>query len=101
MFFIYRKILNIFPENNHDQHDVMDHNYNHETTTGFIKIDNPTIFTHEFAKKPTQIYDAMVNVLKQLKNIRRVNEILKNEFNERKNHGEKNYPSFFHFSTNI
>ena len=30
----------MFPGNNHDQHDVMDYDYDHETTTGFIKIDN-------------------------------------------------------------
>ena len=29
----------------------MDHDYDHETTTGFIKIDNQTIFTQKFAKK--------------------------------------------------
>ena len=79
----------------------MDHDHDHETPTGFIKIDNTTIFTQEFAKKPTQIYNVMVDVLKQLKNIKRVNEILKNEFNERKNHDKKNYSSFFHFTTNI
>ena len=31
----------------------------------------------------------MVNVLKQLRNIKRVNEFLKNEFNERKDHDKK------------
>ena len=31
----------------------------------------------------------MVNMLKQLKNIKRVNKILKNEFNERENHDKK------------
>ena len=91
----------MFPRSNHDQHDFMDRDHDHETPTRFIKIDNQTIFTQEFAKKPTQIYDAMVDVLKQLRNIKRVNEILKNEFNERKNHDKKGfYPSFFHLSTN-
>ena len=85
MFFVYRKISNIFPKSNHDHHDVINHDHDHETTTGFIKIDNQTTFTEKFAKIPTQIYDAMVNVLKQLKNIKRVNE-MKNEFNERENH---------------
>ena len=65
MFFVYRKISKIFPGSNHDQHD--------------------------FAKKPTQIYDAMVNVLKQLKNTKRVNETLENEFNERENHNKKKF----------
>ena len=50
--------------NNHNQHDVMDHNRDHETTTGFIKIDNHATFTREFAKEPTQVYDAMVDVWK-------------------------------------
>ena len=40
----------------------------------------------------------MVNVLKQLKNTKRVNEILKNEFNERENHDKKRFsPYFFPF----
>ena len=64
MFFVYRKISNIFPKNNHDQHDVINYDHDHETPTGFIKIDNQTIFTKEFAKKPTQIYNVMMNVLK-------------------------------------
>ena len=79
----------MFPGSNHDQHDVMDHDYDHEITTGFIKVDNHTVFTQEFAKRPTQIYDAMVNVLKQLGEIKRVNEILKNQFNEREDHDKK------------
>ena len=54
----------MFPKNNHDQHDVIDHDHNHETFTGFIKIDNQTIFTQEFAKIFTQIYDAIMNMLK-------------------------------------
>ena len=100
MFFVYRKVSNIFQGNNHDcqrldqvssnrdsdQHDAMDHDHDHETPTGFIKVDNQRIFTQEFAKKPIQIYKSMVNVLKQWKNIKRVNEALKNEFHERKNH---------------
>ena len=57
----------MFPRKNHAQHDVMDHDHDHETTTRFIKIDNQAIFTQEFAKKPTQVYVAMVNGLKQLK----------------------------------
>ena len=61
----------------------MDHDHDHETPTGFIKIDNQIIFTQKFAKKPIQIYESMVNVLKQLKNTKRVNEVLKNEFHER------------------
>ena len=95
MFFVYRKVSNIFLGNNHDQHDIMDHDHDHETTRGIIKIDNQIIFTQEFAKKPTQVYNAMVNVLKQLKNIKRVNEILKNEFNERENHKKKALPQIF------
>ena len=99
MFFVYRKVSNVFPGSNHDQHDIMDHDHDHETPTGFIKVDNQIIFTQKFAKKPIQIYESMVNVLKQLKNTKRVHESLKNEFNERKNHSF--YSSFFHFSTNI
>ena len=34
----------------------------------------------------------MVDVLKQFKNTKRVNEILQNEFNERKNHDKINLP---------
>ena len=66
MFFVYRKLSNIFPGSNHNQHDVINHNHDHdhETTTGFIKIDNQATFTQEFTKKPTQICDAVVNVLK-------------------------------------
>ena len=37
----------------------------------------------------------MVNVLKQLKNIKHVNETLKNEFNERKNHDKKSFTTVF------
>ena len=38
----------------------------------------------------------MVNVLKQLKDIKRVNEVLKNEFHERKNHDKRVFtPIFF------
>ena len=55
MFSVYRKISNIFPRDNHDQYDVMDHDYKHETPTGFIKIDNQPIFTQKFTIKPTQI----------------------------------------------
>ena len=75
MFFVYRKISNIFPGNKYDQHDVMDHDHDHETTTGFNKIDNQTTFSQAPTKKPTQVYNPMVNVLKQLKNIKRVNEV--------------------------
>ena len=40
----------------------------------------------------------MVNVLKQLENIKRVNEVLKNEFNEGKNHDKKKLlPQLFPF----
>ena len=67
----------------------MDHDYDHETPTGFIKVDNQITFTQEFAKNPIQIYESMVNVLKQLEDTKRVNEILKNEFHERKNHNKK------------
>ena len=67
----------------------MNHDHDHETPTGFIKIDNQTIFTQEFAKRPIQIYKSMVDVLKQLENIKRVNEILKNEFYKRKDHDKK------------
>ena len=88
---VYRKVSNIFPGGNHDQHDVMDHDHDHdrETPTGSIKIDNQAIFAREFTKRPTQIYDDMVDVLKQLKDTKRVNETLQNEFNERKNHDKK------------
>ena len=79
----------MFQRSNHDQHDIMDHDHDHETPTGFIKVDNQIIFTQKFAKKPIQIYENMVNVLKQLKNIKCVNEALKNEFHERKNHDKK------------
>ena len=64
----------------------MDHDHDHETPTGPIKVDNQIIFTQKFAKKPIQIYESMVNVLKQLKNTKRVNEALKNELHERKDH---------------
>ena len=82
MFFLYRKISNIFPRSNHDQYDGFmdydhDHDHDNETLTGFIKIDNQIIFTREFTKKHIQIYDAMVEVLKQIKITKRVNEILK------------------------
>ena len=86
---VYRKVSNIFQGSNHDQHDIMDHDHDHETPTGPIKIDNQIIFTQEFAKKPIQIYESMVNVLKQLKNTKRVNETLKDEFHERENHDKK------------
>ena len=89
MFFVYRKVSNIFQGSNHDQHDIINHDHDHETPTGFIKVDNQIIFTQKFAKKPIQIYESMVNVLKQLKDTKRVNEILKNEFHERKNHDKK------------
>ena len=51
MFFVYRKVTNIFPKSNHDQHDFIDHDHDHETPTGFIKVDKQTIFTKKFAKK--------------------------------------------------
>ena len=75
MFFVYRKVSNMFPGSNHDQHDILVYDH-YETSTGFIKVDNQAIFTQESAKKHTQIYNAMVDVLKQLKNTKRVNEIL-------------------------
>ena len=40
----------------------MDHDHDHETPTGFVKVDNRTVFTQEFGKKPIQTYDAMVDV---------------------------------------
>ena len=80
MFSVYRKLSNMFQRSNHDQHDIFDHDHDHETPTGFIKIDNQIIFTQKFAKKRIQIYENIINVLKQLKNIKRVNEALKNEF---------------------
>ena len=43
----------MFPGSNHDQNDFKDHDHDHETTTGFIKVDNQGIFTQEFIKKPT------------------------------------------------
>ena len=52
MFFVYRKISNIFPGDKQNQHDVMDHDRDIETPTGFIKVDNQTIFTQKFAKNP-------------------------------------------------
>ena len=67
----------------------MDHDHDHKISTGFIKVDNQIIFTQKFAKKPIQIYESMVNVLKQLKNTKRVNEALKNELHERKDHDKK------------
>ena len=76
MFFVYRKISNIFPKNNHYQPDVINHDHNHETPTGFIKIDNQATFTKEFTKKYHPNFEAMVDVLKQLKNPKRVNEVL-------------------------
>ena len=57
----------MFPGNNHDQYDgFMDHDHDddHEIFTGFIKIGNQTIFAKKFTKKPIQIYNAMVDVLK-------------------------------------
>ena len=41
----------------------------------------------------------MVNVLKQLKNTKRVNEVLKNEFHERKDHDKKKAFTFVSFTT--
>ena len=94
----------MFQGSNHDQHDIMDHDHDHETPTGFIKVDNQAIFTQEFAKKFTQIYESMVDVLKQLKDIKRVNEVLKDEFHEREDHDRKGAftPVFFqhHLSMN-
>ena len=97
MFSVYRKISNMFQRSNHDQHDIMDHDHDHETPTGFIKMDHHIILIQEFAKKFIQIYKSMVNMLKQLKDIKRVNEVLKNEFHERKNHDRKRIftPVFF------
>ena len=86
-------------KSNHDQHDIMDHDHDHETPTGLIKVDNQIIFTQKFAKKPIQIYENMVNVLKQLKDTKRVNEILKNEFHERENHDKKKTFIFISFTT--
>ena len=95
---VYRKISNIFQRSNHDQHDIMDHDHDHKISTGFIKVDNQIIFTQKFAKKPIQIYESMVNVLKQLKNTKRVNEVLKNEFHERKDHDKKKAFTFVSFT---
>ena len=77
----------------------MDHDHDHETPTGFIKVDNQIIFTQKFANKPTQIYESMVNVLKQLKDTKRVNEILKNELHERENHDKKKSFTFVSSTT--
>ena len=96
---VYRKVSNVFQGSNHDQHDIMDHDHDHETPTGFIKVDNQIILTRKFAKKPIQIYESMVHVLKQLKNTKRVNEVLKNEFLERKNHDKKKTFTFVFFIT--
>ena len=87
----------MFQGSNHDQHDIMDHDHDHETPTGPIKVDNQIIFTQKFAKNLIQVYENMVNVLKQLKNIKRVNETLKNEFHEREDHDKKRAftPVFF------
>ena len=94
---VYRKVWNIFQGSKHDQYDIMDHDHDHETPMGFIKVDNQVIFTQEFANFFIQVYKSMVNVLKQLKNIKRVNEALKNEFHERKDHDRKRAftPVFF------
>ena len=64
MFSVYRKLSNMLQGSNQDQHDIMDPDHDHETTTGPIKVDNQVIFTQEFAKRPTQVYESMVNVLK-------------------------------------
>ena len=65
---VYRKVSNMFPGSNHDQHDFINHDHDHDhdnkTPRGPIKVDNQAIFTQEFSKKPIQIYDAMVDVLK-------------------------------------
>ena len=99
MSFVYRKVSNIFQGSNHDQHDIMNHDHDHETPTGPIKVDNQAIFTQEFAKRPTQIYEGMVDVLKQLEDTKRVNEVLKNEFHERENHDRKRTFTFVSFTT--
>ena len=55
----------MFPGANHDQHDgFMNHDHDHETSETPIKIGNQTIFAQEHIKKPIQIYDKMVNILK-------------------------------------
>ena len=81
----------MFPRNNHDQHDFMNHNHDRKIPTGFIKVDNQIVFTKKFAQKPIQIYKNMVNVLKQLENTERVNQTLKTKFNERENHEKKSF----------
>ena len=88
---VYRKVSNMFPGGNLDQHEAMDHDHDHdrETPTGPIEVDNQATFAREFTKRPTQVYDAMVDVLKQLENTKRVNEALQNEFNEREDHDKK------------
>ena len=96
---VYRKISNIFQGSNHDQHDIMDHDHDHETPTGLIKVDNQVIYTQKFAKKPIQVYESMVNVLKQLKNTKRVNEVSKNKFHERKTHDKKRAFTLVSFTT--
>ena len=86
----------MFPGKNHDQHDVMDHDHDHETTTGLIKVDNQATFTQEFAKKPTQVYDAMVNVLKQWKTLNVSAKLWKmNSTNEKTMIEKKFLPQFF------
>ena len=40
----------MFQGSNHDQHDIMDHDHDHETPTGFIKVDNQVIFTQDSPK---------------------------------------------------
>ena len=101
MFSDYRKISNIFQGSNHDQHDIMDYDHDHGTPMGFIKVDNQIIFTQKFAKKFIQFYKNMVNVLKQLKNIKRVNETLKNEFHERKDYDKKKVFTPIFFNTTL
>ena len=91
----------MFQGSKHDQHDIMDHDHDHEIPMGFIKVDNQVIFTQEFAKRFIQVYKSMVNVLKQLKNIKRVNEVLKNEFHERKNHDRKRVFTPISFNTTL
>ena len=83
---VYRKVSNMLQGSNHDQHDIMDHDHDHETPTGPIKVDNQAMFTQEFATRPIQVYEGMVDVLKQLEDTKRVNEALKDELNEREDH---------------
>ena len=72
----------------------MDHDHDYETPTGPIKLDNQA---QEFTKRLLWRYGGCVETIK---NIKRVNEILDNELNERTNFDKKNLPQF-HLTPNF